>query len=402
MTHTPFHVALLVLALVHAATARGNDPKPEAPPDPCVTDLTLEKLDNPPERKTKYEVVDSVVKEQLRDVKVADQKFIAVIRIVLPRNQGKPFESVEGGTVGRTASFLHAKDFRALQAFRGRLLLNPWGSTFIQYDAKLQREKDAADALSRMTALIPGDRQPAKELTTFFTQPASNRLLLSPPFDSERPDNSLSQYERHLRLLATSPEQAEERARALLSILDQGFSRPLQVALFRERIQQCDRLREAREKLELARKSRQNLDAKLKDYEEFTPDMLAGLRVQQLQLEVDLAGVKARIATCEKLLTKMAEFERRKPIEDAKIAAEIELSGFEARRAKSAEFVTKLKERNEITSRRDLAKNEIGTLGSLVNESTREIQLIDEEIEAFGPVRLVDDRVTIHPLEWTQ
>jgi hypothetical protein len=112
--------------------------------------------------------------------------------------------------------------------------------------------------------------------------------------------------------------------------------------------------------------------------------------------------VKAKIATCEKLLGKMEDPLRRKPIEDAKIDAEIELSGFEARRAKAAEFVAKLKERNDVTSNQVRAGGHMQAQSQLMDQTTRAIQIADEEIAAFGPVRLVDDRVAIHPLEWTQ
>jgi hypothetical protein len=207
-----------------------------------------------------------------------------------------------------------------------------------------------------------------------------------------------------LHVLGSTAAEAEQRARDLLAILDQGFSRPLQKALFQERLGQCAQLVEARDKLAQVTKSSENLSERRKQYDDFSPDMLPGLRVQQLQLEVDLAGVKAKIVTCEKLLTKMAtaELERRKPIEDAKIAAEIELSGFEARRAKAAEFVAQLKERNDVTARLDSAVNEMGRQSLRIQRATQSIQGIDQELAAFGPVRLVDDRVTIQPLEWTQ
>ena len=90
----------------------------------------------------------------------------------------------------------------------------------------------------------------------------------------------------------------------------------------------------------------------LKSYLDFTPDMLSNLRVQQLQLDVDLAGVKARIAACERLLAQPAlKADRRNQIEDLKVAAEIEFSGFEARLAKSNEFIGKVKTKIELLSK---------------------------------------------------
>ena len=44
-------LASLLLAPLLLSTVRADDPpKADNPPDPCITELTLEKLDNPPER----------------------------------------------------------------------------------------------------------------------------------------------------------------------------------------------------------------------------------------------------------------------------------------------------------------------------------------------------------------
>lgn len=414
MQRTIFFAGILLASVVSPSVARCDDPpKADAQPDPCVTDLTLEKLDNPPERKTKFEMVEEVWKERLVDVKAADQKFVAVIEIVLPANVGEPFkDEAKPSLVGRTATYLltheRAREFTALQSFRGRYFLNPWRlnhrSAFnLPSDQQLTSERSSADALKRMLAQIPEERQPAKELREFFTASESNRLLISPPFDTESSDPNLSQFERHLRLLGTSPEEAEERARAFLSILDLGLSRPVQVALFKERVKHCASLAETNEKILATSTSSEKLTAMLKSYDEYTPDLLAGLRVQQLQMEVDLAGVKARISACDRLLAnKDVGKDRLRQIEDAKVAAEIELAGFEARRAKAAEFVSKVKERNELTSKLEQAQRTTSGLRIEQDRFVKWIKGIDEEIAAFAPVRLVDDRVTIHPLEWTQ
>jgi hypothetical protein len=381
-------VSLLIALGCHKAAWCDDPPKAEAEPDPCVTDLTLEKLDNPPERKTKYERAEEVWKEKLVDVKAADQKFAALMRIKLP----KPNKFEQHAPIGYVANSLwqgREKHLPLLEmqilpdypAFRAGNPYARWG-TF-------------SDAFGRMIAQIPPDRIP-EEARTELGSPEINRSVIL----ARRTEKT----ERGLLILGRTPQEAERRARQLLLIFDQGFSRPLQMGLFKERGDWCNRLREEEKKLPAAKKSQEDLARMIKEYEEFTPDLLAGLKVQQLQMEVDVAGVKAKIATCEKLLTKMAmvELERRKPIEDAKIAAEIELSGFEARRAKAAEFVGKVKQRNELASKKLVADNAVTTTTQEIDRYTRLIQSIDEEIAAFGPVQLVDDRVTIHPLEWTQ
>lgn len=377
--------AALLLTLALAASAWSDEPpKAEPPPDPCRTELTLEKLDNPPERKTKFEVSKDVTKVKLHDIKLIGQKYVASFVIALPR-------SLSGNRQGRSVYLREDKELTDLQYVLGRPLLAPDIFTGQYYGGEYS-------PLAQIIAQIPPKRLPTKDELEFLGS-AKVTQFLSFPTSSQ---TSSQGAEAVFQIFAITPEQAESRIRTFLTILDQGFSRPIQLALFEERGKQCESLRAAQEKHAAARKQWESLTGKLKEYEEFTPDMLSGLRVQQLQLEVDLAGVKAKIATCEKLLAKASDAERRKQIEDAKIAAEIELSGFEARREKSAEFVGKLKERNELTGQQVLAGNEMVTQSKRIQQTTEAIQRIDEEIAAFAPVTLVDDRVTIHPLEWTQ
>jgi hypothetical protein len=374
----------LAAALALVATARADDPKSDAPPDPCVTDLTLEKLDNPPERKTKYEVSKDVMKVKLQEIKLIDQKYVASFVIALPQSLR--------GTNGLSQYLRDDKELTALQQVLGRPFLTP----DIFYGQYFGGEYKP---LGQIIAQIPPRRLPAKEELEFFDSPKITQFVIFPTAS----ETSSAGVEARFQMFVKTPEQAETRTRTLLMILDQGFSRPLQVGLFKERIKHCSSLTEINEKLPAAFASVEKLSAMLNNYEEYTPDLLAGLRVQQLQMEVDLAGVKARISACDKLLAnKDAGKERLRQIEDAKVAAEIELAGFEARRAKSAEFVAKVKERNELTSQHLKVSTMASTLRQQRDRLIKSIKGIDEEIAAFAPVTLVDDRVTIHPLEWTQ
>lgn len=378
-------VTCLLLALSRGTTAWCDDPpKVEPPPDPCVTDLTLEKLDNPPERKTKFEVVDEVKKVKLYDIKLIDQKYVASFVVALPA-------ALDNNGRGVSIYLEADEELTALQRVLGRPLLAP--------NYSLGQYFGAHSPLERMISRIPAQRLPAKEQLEFIDSPKLMQFLSFPT----SPQRSSQGAEETFQLFAVTPEQAESRIRALLTVFDHGFSRPLQVELLKQRMKYCASLVESNEKVPAASDTADKLAAMLKNYEEYTPDLLAGLRVQQLQMEVDLAGVKARISACDKLLAnKDAGKERLRQIEDAKVAAEIELAGFEARRAKSAEFVAKVKERNELTSQFEKASKSAALLRSQRDRLLKSIKGIDEEIAAFAPVRLVDDRVTIHPLEWTQ
>jgi hypothetical protein len=393
---------LAFLFLLPVAIAWSDDPAAEAEVDPCVTDLTEEKLNSPPERKTKYEVVEEAQKMRLSNVKLVDQKFVAILRIQLP---------TERGNQPPTARYLTDEaGLRSLEYVETHSL----GSTPFLGNGNTSAGRQSEPWLNRLVQHLPADRGPDKATRDFLASPESLRYIHlpgevrddhgePPPFRGSKL-RSETKKQRWISILATTPEEAEQRSRDLLSVMDYGFSRPIQVALFGERMKRCKEYEEFKRQLPLAQKSAENVGEKLKDYQEFTPDLLPGLRVQQLQLDVDLAGVKARIATCEKLMAaaRGGKPERLQNIEDAKVAAEIELAGFEARRAKSGEFVTKVKERIELASQRDNAEKAIIRLKENVRLSMSHLKEIDAELVDFAPVQIVDDRVTIHPLEWTQ
>ena len=155
--------------------------------------------------------------------------------------------------------------------------------------------------------------------------------------------------------------------------------------------------------MEATQRSMNVTQEELKAYADFTPDMLSILRVQQLQLDVDLAGVKARIAACERLLAQPAlKAERRNQIEDIKVAAEIELSGFEARRTKSNEFIGKVKTKVDLLNKFSTAEVSLANAPITIGGLEEQIKTIDAAIRAYAPLPLVDNKVVVQPLEWTQ
>jgi hypothetical protein len=260
-----------------------------------------------------------------------------------------------------------------------------------------------------MLAQIPPERQPDEEMKQFFTAQLAPYYVFfaipgpsSDPRVARRTGSSERRGLKTIHVLGATRDQAEARAKALLTILDQGFSRPIQIGLFQIRGEMCRQYRDSQEKVEAAKKEYQTLQAEFKEYAEFPSDTLAGLRVQLFQWDAELAGLQAKIEACDKLLSAGAAGDRRQQIEEAKVAAEIELAGCTARRAKSADFIAKVKRRDELASKRDEASNRWGLAGGASNNIAGGIKVIDEEIETFGPVQVVDDTVIIQPVEWTK
>jgi hypothetical protein len=396
MTQTRFLIALLVLALTCGTTLRGDDPKPDAPPDPCVTDLTLERLDNPPERKTKFVQADEPHKIPL-NVKLIDQKFAAIIRIELPNNRGNAFGSESNGRsfgragVGRSLPIFPRdpdyEEFLSLQSIRGRFFLQP----NVSPDGQRYFNEGLDEAMKRMLAHIPAEHPPGKADREFFASAEVDKYVST--FAGG------SRSERAFVLLAATAEEAEQRAKTLLTILDQGFSRPIQLWLFKQRQEKCQQAEEQKHKRAAADQQLKMIGEELQKYADYTPDTLPGLRVQQFQADAELAGLKAKIAAYEKILK---DKERGSPLFDAKTTAEIDLLSCEARRATLVEIIGKIKLREELMEKQTAAVTTRKRAAEGIDAISQSIRRIDEDITAFGPVRLIDDQVTISPVEWVR
>lgn len=385
-------VTLLLAGSVCLSFAWCDDPsKPKAPSDPCVTDLTLEKLDNPPERKTNFVRSEETLKTPL-NVKLIDQKFAATFGIELPtqeRNAG-PFGG-RGSDPGRSLDVLRGTEdyqqFKALQIVQGRYLLAPILSPG---DDRFQNER-LAQAMERMLAHIPAERAPIKADRESFASTDIDKYV------STIAGNARA--ERTFVLLGATAEEAERRAQTLLTILDQGFSRPIQMRLFKLREAQCQQAEGQKQKIAAADEALKQIGDELQKYADFTPDTLPGLRVQQFQADAELAGLKAKIAAFEKILQ---DKERGSPLFDAKTTAEVDLLSCEARRATIAGIIAKIKLRGELMEKQSIAVTAKDEAIASVASLAKRIRSIDDDIAAFGPVRLTDDRVVISEVEWVR
>ncbi|MBC7854894.1 MAG: hypothetical protein IAF94_15790 [Pirellulaceae bacterium] len=386
-----FLAAALGTCLVTSLTAQELEVKQPQPAvlgvindvDVTVTDLTEEKINNSPKREVKLERLAESLKLKLpkADPKLFEQKFAATFRLVIsPQTRNFASFVYEGDGDAQHLAFIG----------QGRLL----------YPQDSGGSDLPSSTFQRMIKALPKDVSPAKEERELFTNPENFGALINVVAgEYDRAENTYW----HFSFLGTTPEQVELRSKAVLTILDQGASRPIQLAILKRREPLCVQLRDQRKAVESAQRMSNVLQDELKSLADFTPDMLPNLRVQQMQLDVDLAGVQARIAACERLLEKTPQkVERRNQIEDLKVAAEIESSGFEARRAKSEEFIVKVKAKVELGTK--LAKAEQSRKVALggVRNSEEQIKRVDAAIHAYAPLPLVDNKITVQPLEWTQ
>lgn len=357
-------VVTLILAagVAEAQSARGNR-QAEKPPaaDPTETSWSAEKIDQPPTRELKFELAEEPYAIRLTrpDPKLVAQEYVAIVRFLTP----------EPG-------------------------IRPKSPQYARYSWRYELELLSSTQSAKILKTIPEDRARPAQLD-FFTSREIDEGFLS--FGDDSPGGE----DREVRILAPSAEVAEKRAAAFVWLLDQGFSRRLQQQLWEQRTTSVMQWREASAGVEKSTKELAELGAELKRYEDFPADIRSALRVQRLQLEVEQAGIEARIAACEKLLVGAAG-DTHQAVTNAKVAAEIELAGFQARRAKADEFIAKASEKMALQQRHVNAEREFNR-HKIIRENTAEaLASIDERLQAFQPVKLVNNKILIHPIEWTK
>lgn len=350
--------------------------------DVTVTDLTEEKINNPPKREIKPERLMEPLMRKLPkpDPKLFEQKFVAAFEL------GPTPETTSINIFSRNSG-----EVTLLKFIGENALLSPRRVTSSSASIK---KLSRGESVTLMTKFLPAQDLISKgDLEIFADSKTAEGIV------------GISVTDRYWQffVLGVTADEAERRAKGLLTLLDQGAFRPIQLDYLKYRGLLCDQLKGSRKNKDTAQQTLNAVHELQKAYSDFTSEMLPGLRVQQLQLDVDLAGVKARIAACEKLLAQAnIKPERRNQIEDVKVAAEIELSGFEARRAKSEEFVGKVKTKIELTDKLFQAELASQTAYGDIVRYEREIKSIDLAIRAYAPLPLVDNKITIQPLEWTQ
>ncbi len=368
--------------------------------DPTPTKWTLEKLDSPPTRETKFERLDTEfpVKLSRPDPKLLEQKYVAIVRLSHPEPSPDVYSTNGTGYLELWKSpspGFESDRYSLLQKLGGKLLI-----------AGLHRlnEDSIHSGFERLLKEIPQDRLPADDKVAFFASKDVDHGFLNVIATNGTYPSNLEVPYTEIQILAASPELAEERVNVLLQLLDQGGSRAIRIGVFKHRATLVTQWQEARKQLDATEAQLVQLQEKMATYTDFTSDMLTGLRLQQLQLDVQLAGASARLATCDKLLKQdspLAAASRTK-VEDMKLATEIEVAGIEASRQKSAEVIGLVKTKNELIAQQEAATANHVKLRKKFAHLIRTLKEFDVALEQNAPMPLVEGKVLIQPIKWTK
>jgi hypothetical protein len=166
-------------------------------------------------------------------------------------------------------------------------------------------------------------------------------------------------------------------------------------------------LDEARKRLAEAKEKFTALEREfepLKGFEDITAQSIVNLISQQRMVEVDLAGINARIATCNKLLTDRQGMpaSRIEQVETVKISAEIELVGLAARKEAIGRLVANGRRRIELADKIGKAGGEVVQRQNRLNECEVPVQAAKTARQQKLPFAQVQGKILIRRAKWVE
>jgi hypothetical protein len=205
-------------------------------------------------------------------------------------------------------------------------------------------------------------------------------------------------------IFAPTAEEAEARAIAILRLFDCGLSRPLQRHFIAEAQKYAA---EAREKYRDYAKLSEAIHAeeeKIAKPSEISAEILGQLKAQKVMMAVEMAGLNARVKACDAMLNepKKLEVSALQSVSDMKVKAEIERIGIKEKLDQINAFIAE-------GDHREATQKSIATLDRKRSIVARDVSSSIDRAEScvavvgyYAPRELIDNKITISPVEWTQ
>ena len=361
---------------------------PMAEAEQLKTNWTLEKIENPPARTTKFVSSDKPLSIRLTriDPTFLTQKFAARFELAIRNTDyaGLPRE-------------LYPVCF--------------WPSSnlprfFFYQGAGVPQHLDYTSSMNvifeRLVQQIPADKRPADEQLSFFLKTPLDEgyLRIASISDSFQRSQLKVDDIRTFTILAPTAELAQERAQTLLTLLDWGLSRPVQRAKWEYRASMIEEYPKSVARIEETKAEYAKLQQEYADFKEFTDDLRPGVKVQLAEAEADLADVTARVAECEKLLSDpTVDAAGLQQLRNLRLNLRVEIKGATARRDTLAKYMENITKANQLRGKIAAAIVE--------RESAPKIPALDLRA-AIGATRaldqlvihVIDDSVQIQPVKW--
>ena len=278
-------------------------------------------------------------------------------------------------------------------------------------NAKSVSKDDAIPTLSGffklLSELSPKDQLPPQAALDYLASADCDRdVKWKLAFGPSEPNGPSERNGWIVNVYAPSEELAAERARSILQLFDNGLCRPLQ----------RDCLHEGKSSLEAAQqgyaesaeltKAIAAKEAELANPSEITPDILTQLKAQKVMVSVEMAGLSARVKACNEML-KQARDDTRPPsplqnsIGDMKVRAEVELVGTKEKLDRINALIAEGNSREALREQiRQLASAQ-SALQRRIGSHQRRAESYIHLVSLYAPLQLMDNQITVSPIEWT-
>jgi hypothetical protein len=229
------------------------------------------------------------------DPELLKQQFAAVVEVFIPSHTDRRIPD----------------RLRELAVFRGQSLLY-FGSIQMSFGSQDDRPMTPADSFQRLVQEAGNSSDEGGEGLAFLLSEAVNEGYLSSGLSSPAELHGISGGYYEFRILAPSADHARERAEALARLLDRAIAVPLQQELRMQREQQEETIELLRKQLAEAQQRAEQTEEQYQKVAETAVgrDELNQLKTERRLLDVELAGIRARIETAEEILAKLKELQK--------------------------------------------------------------------------------------------
>jgi hypothetical protein len=350
-----------------------------------------------PERKLEFELSEEPYPVRVRAMSLADPQVrklshVAVIRLSVPHFSGT-IQAFEAG----------ASSSRPIT-----LAIRPARISYVSPDQVVHYFESHSYRQSILDE-IPKAKRPAEEVVSDLERALMDSDVEGSALTEEA--SALSQRTERLwiaiSICAPSAERAEELAQGLLAMLDYGICYPTQGQWLSKKRSAEQDVAERRAKLAEEQSKLAHLEKELEKLDEFkdlNKEALSGLVTQQRLIAVDIAGAKAQIEACTRLLGDLARAKpsitsRIEQAESLKIAAEIELVGLTARKNAIDQIVQSGQRRASLAGETSQAGVRTRRCEREVTELERTVAIYEALRKSYEPFPL-RGKITIHPIQW--
>ncbi len=259
--------------------------------------------------------------------------------------------------------------------------------------------RDATPLLKALAKHAPPKHLPSEEtLTSLFTH---GRVFIS---RCVAQDSRLMQSASvSILVFADNSQEAASLCRGVVQLYDYGLSYVVQQQLIPQLVPLHEAIGQAERKIEQAREKIKELKQVLDRSDLWRDESRAELRARAREIAVDMAAAKARIAECNRMLSRddIKAHPVGRQVESLKVTAEIELVGLAAKHDVTARLIAKSDAEYEVRLEFDRLKQSLeSTLLKGPQWRTRQLGHFGTIIRSYQPFPVSDSQIPIHPVQW--